>query len=111
MLDHAIRTGSDARRTGVDPEIDVGLSRRDDDWVIRVRNSGPGLDEAEAARLFASFGPDPEDADGDGAPGLAVCRRIVERHGGTIWAESVPGRGPDICFTLPATPDDAASPG
>jgi signal transduction histidine kinase len=107
VLDHAIRTGPDAL-TGVEPEVDVGLSRRDDAWVVRVGNNGPGLDEEEAARLFASFGPDPDGADGDRATGLAVCRRIVERHGGTIWAESVAGRGTDVCFTLPATPADVS---
>ena len=92
LLDHAVRHGS-----AVDPAVDVGLSRRGDDWVISVHDNGPGLDEDEVARLFASFA----DADAEGAAGLAVCRRIVERHGGTIWAESVPGRGTKVCFTVP----------
>ena len=107
LLDHAVRTGAE-----VDPEIDVGLSRRDEDWVVCVRNNGPGIDEDEAARLFASFGPSPDGGGDDDRPGLAVCRRIVERHGGTIWAESVAGRGTTVCFTLPVEPgEDPAGPG
>ena len=94
LLDHAVRGEAAA-----DPEVDIGLSRRGDDWVICVHDNGPGIDEDEAARLFASFG------DTDGEPGLAVCRRIVERHGGTIWAESVPGRGTKVCFTVPVAPE------
>ena len=80
----------------VDPQVDIGLSRRGDDWVVSVHDNGPGIDEDDAARLFASF------ADEAGVAGLAVCRRIVERHGGTIWAESVAGRGTKVCFTVPA---------
>ena len=100
LLDHALRNGAD-----VDPEVDVGLSRRHDDWVVSVRNNGRGIHEDEVARLFASF------ADDDGSPGLAVARRIVERHGGTIWAELAPGRGTTVSFTLPVAPEDAAGQG
>ncbi len=98
LVDHAVRNGS-----SVDPLVDVGLSRRGDDWVISVHDNGPGIDDDEAARLFASFA----DAHADGEPGLAVCRRIVERHGGTIWAESVAGRGTKVCFTVPVAPEPA----
>ncbi len=93
LLDHALRNGAAA-----DPEVDVALSHRGDDWVISVHDNGPGMSEGETARLFASF------ADADAA-GLAACRRIVERHGGTVWAESFPGRGSAVSFTLPALPD------
>ncbi len=44
----------------------------------------------------------------DRATGLAVCRRMVERHSGTIWAESVPGRGTMVCFTVRVAPDPAS---
>jgi len=100
LLDHAVRNGAVRNGAAVDPAVEVGLSRRGDDWVISVHDNGPGLDEDEVARLFASFA----DADAEGAAGLAFCRRIVERHGGTIWAESVPGRGTTVCFTIPVAP-------
>jgi two-component system, sensor histidine kinase and response regulator len=90
LVDRAVRNGA-----AVDPQVDIGLSRRGDDWVVSVHDNGPGIDEDDAARLFASF------ADEAGVAGMAVCRRIVERHGGTIWAESVAGRGTKVCFTVP----------
>jgi signal transduction histidine kinase len=102
LLDHAVLNGA-----AVDPAVEVGLSRRGDDWVISVHDNGPGLDEDEVARLFASFA----DADAEGAAGLAVCRRIVERHGGTIWAESAPGRGTKVCFTVPVAPESGTGSG
>ncbi len=94
LVDHSLRNGSAA-----DPAVAVALSRRGDAWVVCVQDNGPGIGDDEAARLFASF------ADADGDPGLALCRRIVERHGGTIWAESVAGRGTAVCFTLPVAPE------
>ncbi len=101
LVDRAVRNGS-----SIDPRVDIGLSRRSDDWVISVHDNGPGVDDDELARLFASFA----DSGADGTTGLAVCRRIVERHGGTIWAEAVSGRGTKLCFTVPVAPDPAASP-
>ena len=101
VLDHAVQNVAE-----VDPAIEVGLSRRDEDWVVCVRSNGPGVDDDEAARLFASFGPVHDDNGADGGLGLALCRRIVERHGGTIWIEPVTSRGTSVCFTLPVTAGD-----
>ena len=74
----------------------------------RSHDNGPGISEGEAAQLFASFAPAaravPTTGDDGAGVGLAVCRRIVERHGGTIWAESFAGRGTSVSFTLPVDP-------
>jgi len=85
------------------PEVHVGLTRRGDDWVISVRDNGIGISEEALPRLFTIFGRlNPRDEyDGTGV-GLAICRRVIERHGGTVWAESVRGRGTTVSFTLPA---------
>lgn len=81
--------------------IHVGVTRRDDSWVISTTDDGRPVDPAEAPRLFTLFGRpgDPEAVD----TGLAIARRTVEHHGGIIWVEPAPGRGTAICFTLPAT--------
>jgi signal transduction histidine kinase len=83
---------------GVD--IHVGLSRRDDCWVLSVRDDGPGLAAGSLPGLFMLLGGPTRDT-GDAGVGLPIARNIVERHGGTIWADSVPGQGTTISFTLP----------
>ena len=96
LLDNAVkfRRGS--------PEIHAGVARQQGDWVMSVSDNGIGIDEADLPRVFGLFGRlhPTEDYDGQGV-GLAICRRIVERHGGSIWAQSVPGRGTSVMFSLP----------
>ncbi len=73
---------------------------------IRVADNGPGLDPQAADRLFQSF----ERPDGAGATGLAHARRVLERHGGGIRAESAPGGGALFAFTLPVSDGLALAP-
>jgi light-regulated signal transduction histidine kinase (bacteriophytochrome) len=76
--------------------------RNDDTCVIAVRDNGIGIDPRFADRIFQIFQRlhTRDEYPGTGI-GLAVCRRIVERHGGTIWFEPTPGGGSTFCFTLP----------
>lgn len=66
--------------------------------VITVRDTGPGVDPAISARIFEPFYT--TRAEGSGL-GLAVCRQLVEGHGGRIWIESVPGEGASFYIALP----------
>jgi PAS domain S-box-containing protein len=69
-----------------------------------VRDNGPGIPAAYIPKVFQAFQRlHPERAAGEGM-GLAIVRRIVERHGGKIWLESTPGAGSTFAFTLPAAP-------
>ena len=98
LLDNAVRFRRD---NGV--EIHIGVARRDDRWVLSVRDNGRGVDPAAVPRLFSLLGRVPSGEGGSRGTGvgLALCRRVVERHHGEIWIDSVPGQGSTVSFTLP----------
>lgn len=70
-------------------------------WLFRWTDNGRGIAPQHLERVFQMFQRCHSDVPGVGA-GLAVAQRIVQRHGGAIWAESAVGSGTSICFTLPA---------
>lgn len=89
------------------PQIHIGARRGDagDDWLFFVTDNGIGIDPAFNERVFRMFQRlhTRDKYDGNGI-GLAVCKRIVERHGGTIWVDGMPGEGSTVYFTLPDDP-------
>jgi len=89
---------------GESPRVHVGAQQRDGEWWFRVRDNGVGFDSAEADGIFAIFQRlhTREEYPGTGI-GLAVCKKIVERHDGRIWAEAETGKGATFRFTLPVT--------
>jgi signal transduction histidine kinase len=80
------------------PVVAVSASRDDAGWAFAVRDNGIGL-PADSA-IFEMFTRGGGDHEGSGI-GLATCRRIVESHGGRIWAEPSPGGGSTFTFTIP----------
>jgi len=93
--------GNAAKYRGAAPlRIEVSALRDSAEWVVTVRDNGLGVDPDQATRIFGMFSRANQEVDGVGI-GLAVCRRIVEAHGGRIWVESA-SAGSAFRFTLPA---------
>lgn len=84
------------------PRIDLSAEFEENDWVIRVQDNGIGFSPDHANRLFAPFKRlHGKEYPGSGI-GLAACKRIVERFGGKIGADSKPGAGASFSFTITA---------
>jgi light-regulated signal transduction histidine kinase (bacteriophytochrome) len=84
------------------PRVHITSRRDGEQRVFSVQDSGIGIDSRQAGRLFEVFQRlhTREEYAGVGI-GLAICKKIVERHGGRIWVESEPGQGATFNFTLP----------
>ena len=106
VYDHLIRNAAKFVRD-VTPAIELTAEQQDGRWILGVKDNGIGISKRFRDRVFMPFQRiNVRHAYAGTGIGLAICRKIVERHGGAIWVESEPGKGSHFKFTL-----DAATPG
>lgn len=84
-------------------EIHISVKRDGEQWIFTIRDNGIGFEMKYAGKIFDVF----QRLHGDGqyegtGVGLAICKRLIERYGGRIWADSAPGEGTTFYFTVPA---------
>jgi light-regulated signal transduction histidine kinase (bacteriophytochrome) len=83
------------------PRIHVSAEKEADGWLFAVRDNGIGIDAPDIPRLFGMFKRLHGNEIAGTGIGLALCRKVIERRGGRIWAESERGRGSTFKFTVP----------
>jgi len=99
LIGNAVKYRAPGRR----PRIEIGSYKKEGDWLIAVKDNGIGIAPEDRHRAFAIFQRlVARDAYEGTGIGLAVCKKIVEQHGGRIWIEPNQGEGTTFAFSIPA---------
>jgi signal transduction histidine kinase len=96
LIGNAVKFSNRSQR----PQVEVSMLARDGEDVFMVRDNGVGFDPAAAQRLFKPFQRLHDHSYEGFGVGLSIVKRIVDRHGGRVWAEAQPGQGASFYFTL-----------
>ena len=108
LFQNTISNAIKYRRRDFPLQIRIGAVQQNAEWLFSVADNGIGFDPKHSAKIFGVFKRlhHRHEYPGTGI-GLAICSRIVQSYGGRIWAESTPGEGATIFFSLPAEQDGA----
>jgi light-regulated signal transduction histidine kinase (bacteriophytochrome) len=110
LLQNLIGNALKYRRAGVTPEIEISAMLVDHEWQFAVRDNGIGFQQEYADKIFGAFKRlHGRDEYGGTGLGLSIAKRVVERHGGRIWADGRPSEGSTFWFTLPARAAEPAN--
>jgi light-regulated signal transduction histidine kinase (bacteriophytochrome) len=102
LFQNLITNGLKFRRPKESPSVHVSARQDNGAWVFGVQDNGIGIESQYLERIFVLFQRLHTRAEYPGTGiGLAICKKIVERHGGRMWVESEPGRGTTFWFSLP----------
>ena len=96
LLSNAIKFRGDGA-----PRVHISAQRKEKEWVFAVHDKGIGIPAGQTEQIFEIFQRLHKDKYPGSGIGLATCKKIVERHGGRIWVESVQGEGTTFYFTVP----------
>lgn len=102
LMQNLVSNSIKYRRDGVSPAIHITAERDNTHWTFKFHDNGRGFDQQFAERIFGLFQRLSGGVDGTGI-GLSIARKIVERHGGRIWAQSQPGQSATFYFSLPVS--------